>query len=181
MNPLRFLTSLTQIRRWLWLPVLLGLALFLLSACIPGTFPIEITEITVEPEPLIGEVATVHFEFMSTEDEPDTTLQIYLQDGVKLVSGNLIWQGALTANQVQSHEVSICTQFEGTWRIKAIVWSEHTTGGSYSDSEGVFLEVSENAAHVVSANDYEPKSVSPPPEGSSRMTPLPELTSPVCP
>jgi hypothetical protein len=154
-----------------------GLALFLLSACTPATFPIEITKITVEPKPLIGEVATVRFEFMSTENEPNTTLQIYLQDGVKLVSGNLLWQGSLNSNQVQAHEVSICTQFEGTWEVSAIVWSELATGGSYSDMDGVFLEVSENTAHILTASEYSHvvKGLPDP------LTPLPELTSPVCP
>jgi hypothetical protein len=181
MNLLNFLFTLTRVPRRPWLSILPGLALFLLSACTPATFPIEITKITVEPKPLIGEVATVRFEFMSTENEPNTTLQIYLQDGVKLVSGNLLWQGSLNSNQVQAHEVSICTQFEGTWEVSAIVWSELATGGSYSDMDGVFLEVLSDVAHVISSNDYEPKSVPLPPEGSSRITPLPELTSPVCP
>ena len=181
MNPLHSLTSPTQIRRWLWLPVLLGLAFFFLSACTPATFPIGITKITVEPEPLIGEVATVHFEFMSTEDEPDTTLEIVLQDGIKLVSGNLIWQGSLTANQIQAHEISICTQFEGTWRVRAFVWSEHETGGSYSDSDSVFLEVSENAARVIPSNEYEYRVKGNPGEGLTINTPLPELPIPVCP
>lgn len=181
MTLVNFLSTQTRPLHKLWLPILLGLALFLLSGCIPATVPIQITEITVEPEPLIGEVATVHFEFMSTEDAPDTTLEIVLQDGIKLVSGNLIWQGSLTANQTESHEISICTQFEGTWRIEGWIWSDHPTGGSYQDGDGIFLEVSENAARVIPSSQYEPKSVPPPPEGSSRMTPLPELTSPICP
>ncbi len=159
----------------------LALTSLLLSGC-PPTLPIEITKVTVKPAPLIGEVVTVRFEFMSTEDEPDTHLEIDLQEGVKLVSGSLTWQGSLTANQVQSHEIDICTQYEGTWRVRGSVWSVLGPDNSYTDVNGVFLEVSENAARVLSAEEYETDFKGKPGEvGSSRMTPLPELATPVCP
>lgn len=159
-----------------WLFGALFLLLFCLTAC-PATLPIEITNITVKPAPLIGQVANVRFEFMSTEDEPDTTLEIVLQDGVKLVSGDLIWQGSLTANQIESHEISICTQFEGVWRIQGVLWSDLATGGSYEVAESVFLEVSDNTARVLNAYEYSDVAKGLP----DPLTPLPELTSPICP
>ncbi len=162
--------------------LLLALAVLAVGGCTTTKFPIDITAITVEPKPIIGEVATVRFEFISTENEPDTHLEIDLQEGVKLVSGSLTWQGSLAANQVQSHEINICTQYEGTWRVRGSVWSVLGPDNSYTDVNGVFLEVSENAARVLSAEEYETDFKGKPGEvGSSWMTPLPELATPVCP
>jgi hypothetical protein len=38
---------------------------------------------------------TLRVEVMSTHDEPDTTIAVQLPEGVKLVEGNLLWQGSL--------------------------------------------------------------------------------------
>jgi hypothetical protein len=180
MKTLHFLNLSPLPKRLFWL---LGfcLAITVLSGCTPPTFPLEITAITVDPEPLIGETVTVRFEFMSTEDEPDTTLEVVLQDGIKLVNGSLLWQGSLTANQKESHEISICTQFEGTWRIEGFVWSKQANGGSYQDAEMVVLEVSENAARVIPSSQYEYRVKGEPGEGLTINTPLPELLTPICP
>jgi hypothetical protein len=113
-------------------------------------------------------------EFTSRYDEPDTTLTIVLDDAIKLVSGELVWQGSVTANQKQTHEISVCPQFSGTWRIRAFVSSQKGPDDVYGDVESVFLEVTEDAARVISAYDYEPTFV-------PRNTPLPELEAPICP
>jgi len=153
MNPLRFLTFPTHTRSWL--PVLFGLILLLLSACSTRRPPLQITEATVSPEPRIGQVATLHIEFMSPYDEPLTTLEIFLPEGVKLVKGDLTWKGSLTANQPQTHDISICTEYQGNYKIGITgqLWIAEDHAG-FLEPRKVILVVSQTDAQVVTDENY---------------------------
>ena len=59
--------------------------LLVLSACTQTEFPIRLTNITVTPDPVVGQVVTLHVEAVSTKDELDATILVDLPDGVKLV------------------------------------------------------------------------------------------------
>ncbi|HNB52008.1 MAG TPA: hypothetical protein PK530_08705 [Anaerolineales bacterium] len=117
--------------------------------------PLEITEATVSPDPLIGQVAILHIEFVSQDDEPETTLEIFLPEGIKLVKGDLTWKGSLTATQPQTHEISICTLYEGLWWIKmrARPW-EAENDFKYTKEAGLILEVTQTNADVTTTENF---------------------------
>ena len=152
-------------------------ALFL-SACTPPGFPLKIRGISVSPEPIIGQVATLHVEVMSTDDEPDATILIELPEGVKLVDGDLMWQGTLTANQPLTHEVSICVLYEGDWRLRIVAHSQLSEDSSYQDAESLHIQSTTESARAILGSDYR---ITQPPGGFDIPTPLPETPPAVCP
>ncbi len=156
----------------------LCLAWLVLSACTPPGFPLKLTEISVSPKPVIGQVATLHVEVMSTEDEPDTTILIDLPEGVKLVAGDLTWKGSLVANQPQVHEVSICVLYEGDWRLRIETHSRLSENSSYQDAEFLHIQSTTESARVIPGSDYR---ITQPPGGFSVPTPLPATPPTVCP
>jgi len=151
---------------------LFGVLLLLLSACNTSSGPLRITDISVHPDPVIGQTATLHVEVMSTKDEPDITIWIELPPGVKLMSGNLMWEGSLSANQPQSHEVDICVLYEGDWRLDIGAYSILSTTSSYEDSEVLHIINSGDGVRVAYGADYH---FTQPPGGMPlSYTPLPE-------
>jgi len=153
MKTLYFFTSPTYTRRWLL--ALFVLALLALSACAPSQrYLLFFTEITVSPEPLIGQVATLHLEFISDYDQPLATVDIYLPEGVKLVEGDLTWEGSLTANQSQTHDISICTEWQGNYHIG--ITGRLRTGqyAGFLEPETVVLDVTQTNAQVFTSENY---------------------------
>ncbi|MCI0527675.1 MAG: hypothetical protein L0Y56_09555, partial [Nitrospira sp.] len=158
----------------------LAMLLFFLSACSTSRPPLRVTDISVTPEPLIGQVATLHIEVTSPNDEADVRLYINLPPGVQLVSGDLTWQGPLTANQPQAHEVSICTLYEGELHIGAYVSSHETEEDLRYPQDGdiLTLNVTKDSVQILSSNEYtssNPSGVYYPP------TPLPQDWASPCP
>lgn len=146
--------------------------LVLLSACTSPQGPLEITDISVSPDPVIGQTATLHVEIMSRRDEPDTTILIDLPPGVKLMKGDLTWEGSLTANQSQSYEVAICVLYEGDWKVWVYVGSERNDGPSPDDGETLHIITTDDSARAVRNKDYR---ITIPPGGMETFpTPLPE-------
>jgi hypothetical protein len=156
----------------------LCLSLLVLSACTQASFPIEITRVTVMPDPVVGQVATLRVEVVSSENEPDATILVELPAGVKLMEGTLTWKGSLTANQPQVHELSICVLYEGDWRLWLQAHSQLAENSSYQDTETLHLISTTESARVVLGSDYR---VTQPPGGSGPSTPLPETPPDVCP
>jgi hypothetical protein len=168
--------------RQVWLLSTLALLFFLLSACSTSRPPLQITEMTINPDPLIGQVVTLHIEFMSPHDEPDTTLEIFLPEGIKLIKGDLIWKGALTASQSQTHEISICTLYEGNWWIltHARSWYPDQTM-RYSGEALLVLDITLDGARVTLGDEYVPTSA-PDEQGPAVFpTPFPESRVSPCP
>ena len=155
-----------------WLFEVLFLLLFCLTACTSPQGPLEITDISVSPDPVIGQTATLHVEIMSRRDEPDTTILIDLPPGVKLMKGDLTWKGSLTANQPQSYEVAICVLYEGDWRLNIETYSLIPPNSGYEDSETFHLITTANTVRVIPGGEYR---ITQPPEGMVVFpTPLPE-------
>jgi hypothetical protein len=121
---------------------LLTLITCLSSACTPSSFPLELTQITVTPDPIVGQIVILHIEVMSTRDEKDAIIRVTLPEEVKLVEGELIWEGQLLANQPQVHELSICVEQEGNWRVWISTASRLAENSSYGDSEIIHLKSS---------------------------------------
>lgn len=157
---------------------LLACVIIALGACSPPSFPLEITEISVLPEPILGQVATLHIAVMSTKDEPDATILVDLPEGVKLVEGELVWKGSLTANQVQTHEVSICVLYEGDWRLWIETYSRISDTSTYEDAETLHIISLNESAQAILGSDY---TLAQPPGGFQVPTPLPEIPPTICP
>lgn len=167
-----FLKILFSFRRQHWLFGGFGLILCLLGACNTTQGPLEITDISVSPDPVIGQTATLHVEVMSRRDEPNTTILIDLPPGVKLMKGDLTWEGSLTADQSQSYEVAICVLYEGDWNVWIYAGSERNDGPSPDDGETLHIITTADSARAVRNKDYR---ITIPPEGMEVFpTPLPE-------
>jgi hypothetical protein len=154
MKRLLFFTPPVQRQKQRWLPALFSLALLALSACAPSPrYLLFFTEITVSPEPQIGQAATLHLEFISDYDQPLATMDIYLPKGIQLVQGELTWEGSLAANQPQTHDISICTEFQGNYHIG--ITGRLRTGqyAGFLEPRTVILDVSQTNAQVFTSEN----------------------------
>ena len=152
--------------------LVIGLIWVALTACErPPEAPLQITDISVHPDPIIGQTAALRVEIMSIDDEKDVTIIVTLPDGVKLMSGELEWKGSLIANQPQAHELEVCVLYEGDWRLHISTYSTLTPTSSYGDSETLHLITSTDAVRIVLGMNYR---ITQPPGGMVIPTPVPE-------
>ena len=145
----------------LWCIIVIGLCATLwLSACGQAGVPLQITNVSVSPEPIVGQVVTLTVEIMSTNDEPDvtftlTTLEEY---GTKLhlVSGETEWAGSLTANQPQIFQFSVCAWEEGSWpiEISAVSRLHDAHNNGWDASEIIHLESSMDSGRLIRGSEY---------------------------
>ena len=159
--------------------LVIGLILVILTACErPPEAPLQITDISVHPDPVIGQTATLRVEITSLDDEKDVTIIVTLPNGVKLMSGKLEWKGSLIAGQPQSHEFALCALYEGDWRLHISTYSTLTPTSSYGDSETFHLITSEDTVRVVLGKNYR---ITQPPEGMPTFpTALPPPPTDIC-
>ena len=152
--------------------LVIGLILATLTACeskplevteaeigsAPRGQPLHITSIKIFPEPIVGEIATLEVEVMSTEDEADVkfTVETWEESGNKihLVSGDTGWQGSLAANQPRIFKVKICVMEEGSWPLELSIISYLPGNYAWSDYETLHLESALDAAKLVGSHDY---------------------------
>lgn len=149
----------------------------LLSACSSPGFPLKLTKMSISPEPVVGRVVTLTVEAMSTRDEPDATIWVYLPQGVKLEGGELAWHGSLMANQPQTLTLSICVQYAGDWRLEVGAGSQLSPTSSYGDADTLHIINSGETAQVVPGSQYRLRKF--PSDGPA--TPPPPTPSPACP
>lgn len=150
-----------------------GLRYFLHTAPTPN-FPLQITSITISPEPKVGVPAILHIEFSSYKDEKDVLLTIRLSEGIKQMGGNLEWRGSLQANQVQFHDVPICIVYEGYWEVKSGVVSYLSVDSVYGDDKSLFVKSSRISA------EFFDHFATQPPGGYTQPTVLPLLPTDIC-
>lgn len=153
-----FLKTIYLFRNKRWLSSVFLLLFLLLTACTPAPAPhnylLFFTEITVSPDPLIGQVATLHLEFSSDYDQPVATVDIDLPEGVQLVKGDLKWKGSLTANQPQTHDISICTSYPGEWWIDITGRLREGQYAGFLEPRTVLLAVTQTNAQVFTSENY---------------------------
>ncbi len=167
----RYKMNLTRAHR-IWLPALLFVMLWLPAGCaVPPTAPLRITDISVAPEPVIGQTATLRVEVMSKYDEPDAAIIIDLPQGVKLMGGDILWEGSLKANQPQTHEISICVPYEGDWRLWMAAQSQIAENSFYGDTKTLHLIVTGDTVRVVPGGAYR---ITQPPGGMVHPTDVPK-------
>jgi hypothetical protein len=111
-------------------------AFLLLAACsIPPSFPLKITDVSASPDPVVGKVVELSVEVESSRDEEDVTILIQPPEAIQLVDGDLTWNGSLQSGEPFTHRVSLCTLYEGDWRIHVTVFSRFGPDDTYGDSE----------------------------------------------
>ena len=162
----------------LFLFIALHSMLFWLSACTPPRFPIELTALSISPEPIVGRLATLHVEAKSDRNEPDARIVVTLPEEIKLVKGSLSWRGSLVANRPQTHELSICVLREGEWRIWIAAASRLSPSSSYGDSEILNIRSTTQSAQVIPGSKY--RAPIWPQFGIETPTPAPVTVSPEC-
>jgi hypothetical protein len=91
---------------------------------------------------------------MSIYDESNVTIWVVLPEGVELVAGSLEWQGSLTANHLQSYELSIRVIQEGDWRLRIGAFSTLSANNGYQDTETLHLISAFNSTSVVPGGEY---------------------------
>jgi hypothetical protein len=154
----------------------MALLLWGLAACTPARFPLEITALSVSPEPVVGQVVTVRVEIESTSDEDDVTVLIQIPKAVRLMDGTPTWHGSLRAGEPQVHLLSVCVLIEGDWRIDVTVSSRFPDGDTYGDYNTLHLISSADSGLGVPGHEYRatvPATRLPPSPSPRHPTPVP--------
>ena len=130
-------------------------AILLLTACsIPPSFPLKITDLSAAPDPIVGKVVQLSVEVESSRDEEDVTILIQPPEAIELTSGDLTWNGPLRAGEPFTHTVSLCTLYEGDWRIHVTVFSRFGPDDTYGDSETMHFISTMQSGQAVPGSAY---------------------------
>jgi len=159
--------------------LMVGLVL-LLGACNPADQPLHITDVTVTPDPVVGQIVTLEVEVMSTEDETDVVFTVDTLERagnkIHLVSGEPRWQGSLTANQPEVFQFSVCVVEEGSWPIEIRAVSYLPNNNVWDAFETITLESSITSGRLIRSWDYTYSQE----EATQRPTPRPITVSSEC-
>ncbi len=146
----------------------------IVASCTPPRSPLEISRISVSPDPILGRIVTLSVEVESSKDEPDTQLVIYLPDGIKSIEGALTWRGSLQAETPSVHQTSICVQYEGDWKIIVTAVSQRPEGYAYDTVETLRVQSSPIYGRAIMGRNYR---TTQPAEGMPLPTSLPANAS----
>jgi len=152
--------------------------LLALSGCTPASFPLKIRALSASPDPIVGKVVELSAEVDSTRDEKDVTLLIQLPEGIRLMGGDLTWTGSLQAGKPFIHRVSLCTLYEGDWRIHVTVFSRFGPDDTYGDSETIHFISTRQSGQAVPGYAYRIDQASPFPLSTPTPVPSPAACSP---
>ncbi len=83
---------------------------------------------SVSEEPVLNRVVELTFTLEAAHDAPNTSIEIFLPEGIELVEGSLVWRGDLRKNEKVEHRISVKVVREGEWRIRAWVSNEKFRG-----------------------------------------------------
>lgn len=126
--------------------------LLALSACTPARFPLQISDLSVSPDPVVGKVVALDVQIRSSDDEENVLLQIRLPDGVRLIEGDLEWHGSLAADEPVKQSVFLCVVYPGDWRIYIGAYSLVDGNTKYADSDTIhFISTAESGRAVPGA------------------------------
>lgn len=139
--------------KWL-LGGFLGLIVLALFGCRGSHSSVYINDVSITPDPLVGQVVTLRVEVVSEIDAPDASINVVLSDGVNLVSGNLTWHGSLIADQPQTHELSICIPQPGIWEIITSTGITSASGITGADNRFFYIESGLEIAQVLTGEQY---------------------------
>lgn len=109
----------------------------------------------VSPDPAISQPSTLTVEFITTRDEPRATLDIQLPQGIEILSGDLHWEGSLTAGQTQSHTIAIVVKEAGDLKIMALTNIPVSEKSSITDTDSIhIINEADRKTEVISDLNY---------------------------
>jgi len=161
----------------------LCLATLVLSACSSPTsqIPLRIVNISITPQPIVGQIVTLEIQLMSTKDEQEVILLVMAYEKeigkVHVASGETEWNGSLVANQPKTFQLEICVLQEGSWPIEIQAASRLSEDKyKYNAVETIHIESTVNSGRLIRSKDYTFSQE----EATRRPTPLPVEVSDEC-
>lgn len=127
---------------------------FLLGACTPPQPPFRITAMSTSAAPVVGRGVTLHLEARSVRSFPDASIIVQLPQSIALSSGSLTWRGAVMANQVRPHDLSICVRQPGEYKIFVTAILHYTPASSESDLQILNIRSTADWAGTVPSWEY---------------------------
>jgi hypothetical protein len=104
-------------------------------------------ELSLSPVPRLNEVGELRCVVTSVFKASDVRVEVKLPDGFALVSGDLTWQGDLTADGKVEVIANIKTVKLGSWVIEGEAGYSFT-GGMYLDRDRLYITVTEASAYM---------------------------------
>lgn len=95
--------------------------------------------LTIDKAPALNQTAELTLTISAVRNFSNITAKIILPEGLELVSGNLVWHGALIENKTQSIHAKVKAVKIGTWTIDGAV-----TGAS----DQIYLSIQENEGRI---------------------------------
>ena len=106
---------------------------------VPST-PIEVN-LSISKAPALNQTVELTCTVSSIFDVPNTTAQIILPDGARLVSGDLTWRGDLGADKPIFFSAKIVFKEAGNWAIEAVARHVIDEENSWGDIDVIYLNV----------------------------------------
>jgi hypothetical protein len=128
----------------------------------------------ITPEPIVGQIATLHIEAISEKYSGDGGILIIPGNNINIVDGDLEWRGPVTADEPFVYELSFCITQPGQtgFYIQAAVMGKDT------GENRLHIYSTGDSAEVVPSSDYEVHQ--PPLWSTPTPTPEPVVVSPEC-
>lgn len=129
---------------------LLGLliTIIILVSCNQGPRSgVELEIISIEPEPIVGQVATVTFEITTNYSSPATISTRFFDTAIGINNYpemKNFWDGSLTANESRKFFLTVCVLNPGIWQLNIDVVTPEKLG----DGEQRFIESDFDHAEV---------------------------------
>ncbi|VAW33779.1 hypothetical protein MNBD_CHLOROFLEXI01-1172, partial [hydrothermal vent metagenome] len=112
--------------------------------------PELILDVSIDPEPIVGEIVTLRIKVTSALDEPDVLLMVQMSDEIDLIAGDLTWNGTISSATPLVHEMSIAVREAGNWVITI-----NSGASSFAvDSERLHLISTANSGEVIPSAEY---------------------------
>lgn len=135
------------------LVALLSLTLIPLTSCDSGEKPLTSLSISLCPSspinvelsisklPILNETVELTCKVSSKYNAPNSTAQIKLSNGARLISGNLQWQGDLVVNVPVSFSAQVVFEETGHHTIEAIAQRIIDDKNSWGDLDAIYLDI----------------------------------------
>lgn len=171
--------------------VILGclcLLTLLLATCRSQAKAVRV-EAEVFPEPVVGEIVTLHIEAISPKQGGDSVFTIYFNEEINFLevapewqvpvedrgTESLEWHGQVTAGEPSVHEFTFCVTKPGNWGIQI---EAGVVGKGFGENRLHILSTAESA-QVIPSSEYG-GSWTPPPKRTPTAIPEPVTISPEC-
>lgn len=120
--------------------------------------PLEFGEISVSPDPIVGQEVVLSITIISKNDEPEVKLIVdALVDAgnqAHLPGSGTSWEGSLLANQPQMISFPIKVLSNGSWPIEISAVTNWSNVNRYFIFETIHLQSSHDSGQLIRAKDF---------------------------